>query len=32
MMIPPENDRLTPRRLLALIVLYGGFVTLALLG
>lgn len=31
MLIPPDNDRLTPRRLLALILVYGGFVLLALL-
>jgi len=32
MMIPPNNDRLTLRRLLALIVVYGGFAAIALLG
>jgi len=32
MMIPPNNDRLTLRRLLALIVVYGGFASIALLG
>lgn len=32
MMIPPNNDRLTFRRLLALIVVYGGFVAVAFLG
>jgi len=31
-MIPPNNDRLTLRRLLALIVVYGGFAAIALLG
>lgn len=32
MMIPPKNDRLTCRRLLALIVVYAGFVALAVFG
>jgi len=32
MMTPPNNDRLTLRRLLALIVVYGGFAAIALLG
>jgi len=31
-MTPPNNDRLTLRRLLALIVVYGGFAAIALLG
>ena len=32
MMTPPNNDRLTLRRLLALIVVYGGFAAVAFLG
>jgi hypothetical protein len=32
MMIPPNNDQLTFRRLLALIVVYCGFAAVAFLG
>jgi len=32
MMIPPNNDRLTLRRLLALLVVYDSFAAVALLG